>query len=118
MPRTITSTWPLLREIAAGADSVAPGSSWVLLTPVQPEPGTHDMASMPLSPPRQNTSRIPLPRRTDTAGEESIVCPSGDQAVQPLPTTKDFCHRPLSPPRTNVSVISAVRPVPPGPESR
>ena len=90
MPRTITSTWPLLREIAAGADSVAPGSSWVLLTSVQPEPGIHDFASMPLSPPRQKRSRIPLPRRTDTVGAESIGCPCRIQAVQPLPATQDF----------------------------
>jgi hypothetical protein len=61
VPRTTTSTCPLLRETAAGADVVKPGSSWVLLTPVQPEPGTHDFASMPLSAPRQKRSRMPLP---------------------------------------------------------
>ena len=86
----ITSTWPLLREIAAGADSVAPGSSWVLLTPVKPEPGIHDIASMPLSPPRQNRSRIPLPLRIDTVGADSIGCPCQYHPVQPLPATQDF----------------------------
>src|SRR5689334_4599294 len=72
VPRTITSTCPALREIAAGADRVAPGSSWVLLTAVQPEPGTHDFASMPLSEPRQKGSRMPLPLRTETVGADSI----------------------------------------------
>ena len=80
MPRTITSTQPSLRETDAGADEVRPGSSWVLLTSVQPEPGTHDLASMPLSTPRQKRSRIPLPRRTETVGADSIWWPS---AIQP-----------------------------------
>src|SRR4051812_3892526 len=52
VPRTITSSRVPPRETSAGADRVRPGSSAVVFSPVQPEPATHDLATIPLSGPR------------------------------------------------------------------
>ena len=60
---------------------------------------------------------MPLPRRTETVGEDSIECPSRYQPDQRPSTIRLLVERAVAAAHERVGDL-AVRPAAPGPESR